>query len=32
VVSINQEGNYEISYLADDFAEFIRNLIPARDE
>ena len=31
VVSINQEDNYEVSYLADDFAEFIRNLISDQD-
>jgi DNA replication protein DnaC len=32
VVSIDQESNYEVSYLADNFAEFIRNLIPDEDE
>ena len=32
VVSVNQESNYEISYVADNFAEFIRGLEPSEDE
>ena len=32
VVSIDQESNYEISYLADNFAQFIRSLVPTEDD
>lgn len=32
VVSIDQESNFEISYLADNFAQFIRSLIPVEDD
>lgn len=32
VVSIDQESDYEISYLADNFAQFIRSLVPAEDD
>jgi hypothetical protein len=32
VVRINQESDYEITYLADDFASFVRGLIPFYDE
>ena len=32
VVSINQESDYELSYVADNFAQFIRGLVPAEDE
>lgn len=32
VVSIDQESHYEISYVADSFADFIRSLAPAEDE
>ncbi|MDR2296863.1 MAG: SMI1/KNR4 family protein [Comamonas sp.] len=32
VVYVNQESNYEISYVADNLAEFIRGLEPAGDD
>ena len=32
VVSIDQESHYEISYVADNFADFIRSLAPAGDD
>lgn len=32
LVSIDQESDYEISYLADNFAQFIRSLVPAEDD
>ena len=32
VVSINQESDFELSYVADNFAQFIRGLVPAEDE
>jgi hypothetical protein len=32
VVHIDQESDYEISYLADDFASFVRGLAPYADE
>jgi hypothetical protein len=32
IVHINQESDYEISYLADDFASFVRGLATYTDE
>ena len=32
VMSVDQESNYEVSYVADNFAEFIRGLVPADEE
>lgn len=32
VVQIDQESDYELTYLADDFASFVRGLVPFEDE
>jgi hypothetical protein len=32
VVHIDQESDYEITYLADDFASFVRGLVPYYEE